>query len=148
MYQYRVIIFSSMAQLHCLPQRSLFMLWNEGCSHENRVSYQTFTIDHFIAQLDKFFWTHSRYKAEAMCAHIFCVLCHWAFSLKWQGWKTDRLSITKWLYINRCMNKLMTKFYWTFALLGTKNMRIPDALDSPVQIDPLITKQILEYKYR
>ena len=34
-----------------------------------------------------------------------------------------------------------------FALLGTKNMRIPDAFDSPVQIDPLITKQILEYIY-
>ena len=26
-------------------------------------------------------------------------------------------------------------------------MRIPDAFDSPVQIDPLITKQILEYTY-
>ena len=35
-----------------------------------------------------------------------------------------------------------------FALLGTKNMRIPDAFDSSVQIDPLITKQILEYIYR
>ena len=32
-----------------------------------------------------------------------------------------------------------------FALLGAKNRRIPDAFDSPVQIDPLITKQILEY---
>ena len=35
-----------------------------------------------------------------------------------------------------------------FALLGAKNRRIPDAFDSPVQIDPLITKQILEYIYR